>query len=234
MNHKISVFLPVRSGSTRVINKNTKLFSNDSSLLQIKLQQLIKTSTIDEIIVSTNCNICLNQAQDFLLKDSRIKLIKRSDELANGKTTVKQMLTHMCKLVSYDHILYTHVTSPFINNYHFDDAITKYNKLIDNNNIDSMISVNKIQNFILDKKGNLINNKISENKWPNTQDLDVLYEMNHAFYLASKKLFQTGDRVGKNPFYYECVGTERIDIDWEDDFTFAQKVYKLLYESKKQ
>lgn len=233
MNRKISVFLPVRSGSTRSINKNTKLFSQDSSLLQIKLQQLIETSAIDEIVVSSNCDICLTQAQEFLQKDKRIKLVRRSNELATGTTTVKEMLNHMCQVVSNDHILYVHVTSPFVNNYHFNNAISIYNKRMDNAEIDSMVSVNKIQNFILDKSGNLINNKISENKWPNTQDLEVLYEMNHAFYLAPKTLFQSGDRVGTNPDFFECVGMEKIDIDWESDFIFAQKVYKALNEDNK-
>ena len=55
MNKRISCFLPCRKGSERVLNKNTRKFAGyEFGLTEIKLNQLLKTQLIDEIVLSTN------------------------------------------------------------------------------------------------------------------------------------------------------------------------------------
>ena len=49
---KLTAIVPVRAGSQRVKNKNTKPFAN-SNLLKIKLETLKKVSMIDNIVVIT-------------------------------------------------------------------------------------------------------------------------------------------------------------------------------------
>ena len=48
---KLTAIVPVRAGSQRVKNKNTKPFAN-SNLLKIKLETLKKVSMIDNIVVN--------------------------------------------------------------------------------------------------------------------------------------------------------------------------------------
>ena len=48
---KITALIPVRKGSQRVKNKNIKKFS-DSNLLKIKIEQLKKIKSINNIVVS--------------------------------------------------------------------------------------------------------------------------------------------------------------------------------------
>lgn len=56
----IAVFLPVRKGSQRVINKNNRPFANkEGGLLEVKLEQLSKLK-VSEIILSTNDEKVLN------------------------------------------------------------------------------------------------------------------------------------------------------------------------------
>ena len=65
------------------------------------------------------------------------------------------------------------------------------------------------------------------NPWPNTQDLEPLYEINHAFYLNSRRNYESlGDRIGVNPALYVCNGLCKIDIDWQDDFDLAKSILK--------
>ena len=40
---KINIVIPVRNGSRRVPNKNFRSFIEDKSLLEIKIEQLLKT-----------------------------------------------------------------------------------------------------------------------------------------------------------------------------------------------
>ena len=55
MKQNVNVFLPMRAGSERVPNKNTKPFSGvQGGLCKIKLEQLINCNLIDTILVSTN------------------------------------------------------------------------------------------------------------------------------------------------------------------------------------
>ena len=51
----IKAFLPCRSGSQRVKNKNIRKFANYSfGLFQLKIEQLVKVNQFKEIIVSTD------------------------------------------------------------------------------------------------------------------------------------------------------------------------------------
>ena len=52
---KIDIFLPCRSSSIRIKNKNIKKFSNIKfGLFELKLSQLMLVKGIQNIIVSTN------------------------------------------------------------------------------------------------------------------------------------------------------------------------------------
>ena len=57
----ITVFLPCRKGSERIKNKNTRKFCNfNHGLLELKINQLLKSHHIDKILISTNDNEILN------------------------------------------------------------------------------------------------------------------------------------------------------------------------------
>ena len=217
---KRTVFIGVRSGSTRSIDKNIKPFLSDgTSLLQNRLLQLKKVNC-DEIIVSTNCKVCKSQTSEISKHDNRIKIINRSEDLCIAETKISQIMKHIAAESKNETILWTHVTAPFISSEDLNKAFALYD---DENDHDSVVSVNKIQNFLWDKDKKLIvNNDNKENKWPNTQDLYPLYEFNHAIYVCSKNLLSSGERVGNFPYLYECHGEAKIDIDWERDFQHAK------------
>ena len=59
----ITAVIPVRAGSTRIKDKNIKPFAG-SSLLEIKIEQLKRIPTVNEIIVSSDSRHMLNIAKD--------------------------------------------------------------------------------------------------------------------------------------------------------------------------
>ena len=70
--NQITCFLPCRKGSKRILNKNMRPFSGrENGLLEIKLDQLIKCDTINEIIVSSDDSSVLNYANS--LNSNKIK-----------------------------------------------------------------------------------------------------------------------------------------------------------------
>ena len=91
---------------------------------------------------------------------------------------------------------------------------------------DSLVSVKELKNFLLNKYGVLINNT-TDIPWPRTQDLEVLYEINHAVFLAKRDVYvEQKNRIGKKPLLYLMDELHSKDVDWEEDFTIAEMFYK--------
>ena len=61
MSNNVIAMVPVRAGSTRVPNKNTRPFGG-TSLLQLKLELLKKVVGITRIVVSTDCDTSADMA----------------------------------------------------------------------------------------------------------------------------------------------------------------------------
>lgn len=220
----VSVFLPVRKGSQRVPLKNTRDFAGfEGGLLKLKLDQLIEVENIDEIIVSTNDDLCIAIAQKF---GSQIKIDYRPDELAASTTALSDLIRYVPTITNNEHIIWTHVTSPFFQTNNYRLAINAYFEALEKG-FDSLMSVTLFKNFLWDKEKNDLINRNSDLRWPQTQDLYPYYEIDSAIFIASKSIFEkTGDRVGKRPFLFENNKLTALDIDYEEDFKIAEAVYE--------
>jgi N-acylneuraminate cytidylyltransferase len=121
------------------------------------------------------------------------------------------------------------VTSPLVNAVDYKTAINLYfEKMAEN--YDSLMSVKEIQNYVWSKKENKVSNRKDDDfkKWPRTQDLEKVYEVNSAIFIASKKIYKKeNDRIGKKPYILIHSFLQSIDVDWEDDFKIAEKLYEL-------
>lgn len=225
----ISVFLPTRKGSERVINKNTRPFCGFSNgLLEIKLNQLLKTNLVDEIILSSNDETSIEYGTKLAAKENRLKVIERPDLLALSSTNLTDLVKYVPSICSKSHILWTHVTSPFVTAEDYDNAVNRYFKAIEEG-YDSLMSTKIIQNFLWSKEKNDLINRLTDTKWPRTQDLMPLYEIDSAFFIASKDIYiSTQDRIGEKPFLMKQSGYKSFDVDWEDDFELGELIYKHL------
>ena len=212
-------FLPMRKGSQRVKNKNIKDFSNiKGGLTFIKITQLLKSKNISTIIVSTNDEEVKSIALSF--NDERIIIDNRPEKLASSDTSTDDLIKYVLSIVKNDIVLWTHVTSPFVSEEFYDDMIKKYFENI--GNYDSLMSVTKIQKFLWNNK-KPINYDKSKEKWPRTQTLEPVYEVNSGAFIADIEVYKNlNDRVGKKPFLYELSEKKAFDIDWEDDFEIAE------------
>jgi N-acylneuraminate cytidylyltransferase len=225
----ISVFLPTRKGSERVVNKNTRDFAGvGGGLLKLKLSQLINNLQISEIILSTDDLVSVEIAQSFQSK--KIKIIERPAELALSSTSLIDLVRYAPTICDSEHILWTHVTSPFVLSDDYNVICTKYLEQI-NCGYDSLMTVKPIRNFIWDKDQNDLINRLNNQKWPRTQDLKVFYEVDSAVFLNSKTNYLNyEDRIGSKPYLFEIEGIKGLDIDWEEDFKLAETLYKQFYE----
>jgi CMP-N-acetylneuraminic acid synthetase len=218
----ITAFLPCRSGSQRIKNKNLKRFSNfKNGLLEIKISQLLRVKEINKIIVSTDDNKIINYLKTKTNK--KIFVIKREKNLSSSHTKTDDLIKYVPSIINNGLVMWTHVTSPFINSIHYTKAIEIFKK--NKKRYDSLVSVTKLQDFIF------INKKLyKENKyynWPNTQNLSPIFLCNNGIFLTDVKSYiKYGDRLGKKIFFYECDYLSSIDIDWPEDFFLAKKLYE--------
>ncbi|MEM9363418.1 MAG: acylneuraminate cytidylyltransferase family protein [Bacteroidota bacterium] len=224
LNNKVSVFLPCRAGSERIPNKNTKDFAGKTGgLLEIKLKQLLSSKRIDRIILSTNDPKVIEISEK--LNSERIFLDLRPENLASSETTTDELIFYASKVIQDGHILWTHVTSPFINGKIYDNAIDKYFSVVKTTTFDSLMSVNRIQTFLW-KDGDSINYDRKEEKWPRTQTLPIYYEVNSGFFISSHQNYvDYKDRIGKKPFLFQLESTTSFDIDWPEDFELAEMIF---------
>lgn len=223
------VFLPCRKGSQRVPNKNTRQFAEiEGGLLRIKLEQLLACKKIDKIYLSSDDEVVLNIGR--AMKDERIIIDRRPDHLCQSSTSTDDLVCYVPELIKEDAtIIWTHVTSPFLKAETYDDMLdTYYSKLSE---YDSLMSVNELRTFIWNKDGAINYNREVE-KWPRTQTLEPWYEINSGVFIANRSVYTLlQDRVGKHPFLYPTSKMESYDIDWPEDFEFAELLYLHLKKS---
>lgn len=223
----ISIFLPVRKGSQRIEHKNTKPFAiyNDG-LLELKLIQLSKLSNVEEVVLSTNDEICLKIGKKIQSSFQKLRIVKRPDNLATNSVDLIDLVNYVPSVCKGKHILWTHVTSPFVDESDYEKAIFAYFKAIDIG-FDSLMSVQAFRNFLWDKEGNDLINRCTTQKWPRTQDLKDLYEIDSAIFLTKRSTYiDQSDRIGIKPFLYIQAKLKSFDIDWEDDFQLAELIYQ--------
>jgi CMP-N-acetylneuraminic acid synthetase len=87
------------------------------------------------------------------------------------------------------------------------------------------MSVTEIQKFIWNEYGPITYDSNKE-KWPRTQTLSPLYEINSGIFLADISTYQNQqNRIGKNPFFFKLDSKMALDIDWKDDFDIAEALW---------
>ncbi|MDC9565595.1 MULTISPECIES: acylneuraminate cytidylyltransferase family protein [unclassified Pseudoalteromonas] len=222
----ITAFLPCRKGSQRIPDKNVKPFAGiEGGLLKIKLDQLLGCSSIDSILVSSNDDRVLEFVKK--INDSRVIIDHRPEHLGNSSTTTDELIRYVASLVHEGDILWTHVTSPFMTEEDYSSIIRTYFEQL-NHGYDSLMTVLKLQGFIWNK-----NNPVSYNradlKWPMTQNIEPLYEIDSGAFLSSVDNYrQFNDRIATKPYLLEQDKLKSVDIDWPNDFILAELLWNSL------
>ena len=168
MSEAVNVFLPMRAGSERVPEKNTKSFAGvEGGLCSIKLKQLLDSHLIEKIFVSTNDPEVVNISKSF--NSNRIEVIPRPNELASSSASTDDLIKYVPDIMPDGHILWTHVTSPFLDADIYNQIIEAYFQNIGQN--DSLMTVTMLQKFVWNDTSP-INYDQSVEKWPRTQTIN--------------------------------------------------------------
>lgn len=215
--NNIIAMVPVRAGSTRVPNKNTRKFAN-TSLLELKLKVLKNVSGITQIIVSTDCDIAAEIAHK-----QNIKVQRRSKYYAGSDVTNDQHWLHIAKTTPGDIVFLAQVTSPLLRVSSIQKAL---NTFLNSGSNDSLNSVSVEKKFLW-KDMNPINYDI--NVTPKSQDLPNIVSLNFAITIIHKQaMIKRKNVIGYRPSFFELDKVEALDIDDLVDFKIAELMYQEL------
>jgi len=215
----IYAFVPCRKGSKRIINKNTKKFAN-SSLLEIKLNQLINIKEISKIIISTDDEKVIEIAKK--MNNDKFIIEKREDYYASDECSNEEFIKYFCKKFNFKgHLLWTHVTSPFIDEKVYTRAIKEYLKNL--NKYDSLVSANVLKEYLWNSESKAINYDDIDGKRPKSQNLEEIYAINSAIFLIDFSLMRKyNSRFWKTPYIFKNTKIEWREIDWQEDFDIGE------------
>ena len=220
MNRAVTCFIPCRKGSERVPRKNIKSFGNaEHGLIEIKLKQLISSKRVDRIVLTTNDTEILDYAST--LQTPKLQLHHRDDALSSSSTSTDQLVGHALELIPEGHILWTHATSPFISARHYDEIIECYLRQL-NEGYDSLMTTTLMHGFLW-QDGKPLNYNRDIEKWPRTQTLKPVHEVNSGVFLAPSQIYrELDDRIGLKPYLFAMDKLVSHDIDWPEDFLVAE------------
>lgn len=213
---KVKALVAVRAGSQRVKNKNIRPFAG-SSLLEIKLNQLLRCKSLDGVIVNSESEEMLKIAAGM-----GCETVKRNDYFASNSVSMSEVYKNMAENCNCDIIVYANVTNPLLKDNTIDQAVEFY--LNHCNEYDSVNSAHLIKEFLF-KDNKPINYDLKHQ--PRSQDLPDIYALNFALSIISKEQMINGmNVVGSNPYIYPIDEVEATDIDNQIDFDFAEFMYK--------
>lgn len=215
MTKSIIAMVPVRAGSMRVSDKNTRAFA-DTSLLGLKLNALKYLHGINEVIVSTDCERSAEIAQRM-----GATVQWRDRFYAGSNVTNDKHWYHIADTTPGEVVFLAQVTSPLVRVSTMQSALDQYCSS------DRTVSVNSVsaEKKFLWENGAPINYKISQT--PKSQDLPKIVSLNFAITIISRKeMMDRKNVIGENPIFIELDKIESLDVDDYFDFEVAETVYK--------
>jgi len=213
----IIAFIPARSGSKSIQEKNIKLFCG-KPLIFWNLQEL-QNSDVDEIIVATDSEKIKSVVNFFNF--SKVKVYDRCNENAKDTSSTESVMLEYISsknLADEDVFMLVQATSPFTQTSHFNEGLELYNKH------DSILSCCESKRFSW-RNGKSLNYDIYNR--PRRQDFQGTLIENGAFYISSVvNVKSTKNRISGDIGIYQMPEYTYTEIDEPEDWIVAELLMK--------
>ncbi len=213
---KVVALVPIKLDSQRLPHKNI-LDLGGKPLCYHMTENLVNVEGIDEAYVYCSDESVMNYMPEGM------KFLKRDAYLDGDLVKGQEIYERFINEVDADIYVLAHATAPFIKKETIQNALNK----VLNEDYDSALSVKKIQTFTW-YKGKTLNYDLEN--IPRTQDIEPIFYETSAFFIFKKEVFtQMGKRrIGNKPYFQEIDDIEAVDIDYPEDFKFAQAIIKSM------
>lgn len=221
---KITAVIPVRKGSQRVKDKNLRPFAG-TTLLDNKIQMLLKVPEIDEIIVNTNSEAAI-EIIELEYAGTKVRAQRREEYYASSQCSGSEFFKHLGEVTDTDIFIYTPCTSPFVKPETVSECIKKFLYNLEHNDYDCVSTVSSVKEFMW-LNGKALN--YDPLNAPNSQNLPDVVALNFGTTVVKREdLIKNHNIIGKNPDFVLTSDIEAIDIDTPLDFYIAERMYQHL------
>ena len=181
MKKKIACFIPIRSGSKRIKNKNITDICGEP-LIKYVCRKIIKSKLIDKFYIGSDNYKIYSKIGKLKNKINFFKRSKKSSsDLASSEVVLLDFLRENKNI---DILVFVQATNTFISHKHIDEAINKFIK----KKYDSLLSVVESKHFLWEKKILTKSINYSYKKRAMSQSLKGYYVENGSFYIFYKDI----------------------------------------------
>ena len=230
MKELISI-IPVRLGSKRVKLKSLRLL-NDKPLIEYVLDELKNSKYHNDIYINSDSKLYQKVADLH-----GVNFYHRDKNLATSDSLIDDYLYDFMKNNVSKYLAVINPTSPFIKAKQLDEAWDYYKS----NEIDTLLSCENIQTHCFYNSKAI--NFSTKGQHPRSQDLEPIKALNFAITIFDcQKYIDSYDKNGYGVYtgklgFFVTEGIANIDIDYEDDFIFAEFISRFIsngeeYEAK--
>jgi CMP-N-acetylneuraminic acid synthetase len=214
----MKIIIPAKRHSTRIKDKNWKTFFQNKNLVEIKIEQLLKSQQPQDIYLS-----CDSAEMKSLADNYKINFIHRKGALASDDTSWPDALKGMIEELPADldeDILWVEVINPLFDSY--GEMVKTWNLVKAEH--DSMVLVAPFTKFLIRENGQPLN--FMYGKWHSmSQNMEPTYAWDSACIMKKSDLIYFSYPIGRKPYLYKTQ-EQCIDIDIPQDFELAQILYK--------
>lgn len=207
-------FIPIRSGSKGIKDKNIKDF-NGKPLCYWTIKSSSESKSIDEIYVSTDSKKIIDIVESFQLP--KVKTFLRSKKTALDTSSTESAMLEFIEKMNFDKesiFILIQATSPFTKSGDIDDGIRKISKG------SSVLSVCNFNRFVWDKNVPLNYDFLNRNR---RQDQNGYYLENGAFYISYiNDIIKTKSRISGKIKFQIMSEESSIEIDTQMDWDLAE------------
>ncbi|MCX6123832.1 MAG: acylneuraminate cytidylyltransferase family protein [Proteobacteria bacterium] len=207
--------LPLRGGSRGIPGKNIRPFLNRP------LFTWCATAAIDaglRLIISTDDDSIRAAVRKHT---PAAELLDRPDEFATDTASTEAVIAHALEVIPCDHILLLQATSPLTTTRHLQEAIAAYVV----GGCKPLLSGTRQHHFLWNIDGTPVNYNPSNR--PRRQDWSGIFVENGAFYIFSRKDFETRNSRCPPPCTLYCMEQEHaIELDTLNDWFVLEQLAK--------
>lgn len=222
----LTVVIPVREGSSRIQRKIYLPFGDGTNLLEWKINQVKAVHRPDRILVSSNSDTVRETAEKH-----GVQFHPRSDHLSVGhEASFSEVIYGIVKDVQTEHFAWVTVVVPLMGPEDFRSAFRAYQSRVITGPYDSLVSVNRVQEYFWTDNGPL--NYRANSEHTISQDLPLYYRVTNGLYMRDvESTLRDRYFLGPRPFMFESGMLAGIDIDYYDQYEVARTLLP-LYEKR--
>ncbi len=213
----IAAFIPIKTKSERVPRKNFRVIAGKKLYMHI-INNAINSQAFDAVYVDTDSA----EVKDFS-ESLGAKYIERQARLTENDANGNDLLHAHHKMTEgmYSHYFQLFTTSPFLQPETIYNCV-KY--LLNNDQHDSIFTATEETGWFW-CNGLPIN--FRPGILPRSQDaVKVVKESTGLYGISEDSLRKYKCRIGRKPYIYLVDPVESVDLDTEDDFTYANYIWK--------